>query len=93
MLALGRMTYRYFECAGLAVDLSVGAFESHYRVTVLMNGAPSRTGRRRDFESAIRWGRAAANDQLERFGVQPRQLSLSMPAELPASPVMALAAG
>ncbi|GIW07393.1 MAG: hypothetical protein KatS3mg060_2198 [Dehalococcoidia bacterium] len=93
MVAQGRLTYRYFEGDGLALDVSVGAFAGHYRVTVLVNGAPARTARRRDFDSAVRWGRDYADHQLNLFGLQPRQLPLALPAELPAVRPVALAAG
>ncbi|MCS6802268.1 MAG: hypothetical protein RMM58_12660 [Chloroflexota bacterium] len=84
MTAQGRLIYRHFAGNGLAFDLSVGAFADHYRVTIFVNGAPARTARRRSLGSAIRWARAYADRQLDRFGVQPRQLALSLPAEKPA---------
>ena len=93
MVADGRLTYRHFEGDGVALDLSVGAFADHFRVTVLMNGAPAGTARRRDFEGAIRWGQEYANRQLDRFGLRPRQLALALPAELPRSRALPRAAG
>jgi hypothetical protein len=93
MVAQGRLTYRHFEGDGLALDLAVGAFADHYRVTVLVNGAPARTARRRDLDGALRWARAYADRQLDRFGLQPRQLPLALPAELPLARPIPLAAG
>jgi hypothetical protein len=91
MLATGRIQYRYFDNSGLAVDLAIGSYPDHYRATVVVNGAPSRTVKRRDFDSAVRWARSEADDQLSRFGVQPRQLPLPFADDIQRAPHRAMA--
>jgi hypothetical protein len=91
MLASARLQFRYFEGSGLAVDLAIGSYADCYRATVVVNGAPSRTAKRRDFDGATRWARENADAMLVQFGVQPRQLSLPLATDIGRAPRRAVA--
>ncbi len=76
MEAVGRMSYRYFEAPGIKLDLDIGAYPNHYTVAITLNGARTSAAKRRDLNDAVRWGLQSADQQLELFGLQPRQLAL-----------------
>jgi hypothetical protein len=81
---LGRVRYQYFNAPGLSLGLDIGAFPDHYTVAVTLNGVRSAHAKRRGLRDALRWGADHAGEQLTRFGLNPVQLSLSLPEELEA---------
>ena len=66
---LGEASYPYLDVPGGRVTLEIRAFTSGFVCTVAINGAPSRSARRRTLAGVLRWGLDPAQWQTEALGL------------------------